>query len=237
METLQEWLKSKEVEYLRRCSIKQLMEKEFSRNPMRAIFYRPNIFYSPCDGIVLYKKVVDPDKELLSIKGESLTLQDIMCDYSYSEKSLVIGMFLSIYDVHFCRMPTNGFVKIERLPSLYIENLTMTKLENSIIKEGKIDYDTLEYLFTNERWITRIYYPRYNMEYYLVEIADLEVNAIVHYASNGDYLLQGQRLSFVTYGSHVDMIIPYRRNLKVLIPDDNVYHVKAGIDGVVKIED
>jgi phosphatidylserine decarboxylase len=222
---LKDWISSEEVQNIRKMSWKDILEKEFNRNPIRPIHYRSNVLYSPNDGVILHSKIVKPDDEYLNIKGRKLTLRQILQDPKYSEESLAIGIFLTVYDMHYSKMPTDGLIKclwkeVEGVSS------GMFNLEKLITRKGEIDSNLEEYLFTNERWIFEIQNIRHGFKYYIVQIADTDVNIILPYIKNKwTYKMQGETFSFVTYGSHTEIIIPVKYNPVYLVPRDDVYHV------------
>jgi len=230
---LKDWLSSDEVQHIRNLSWKDILEKEFNRNPIRPIFYSPNLLYSPNDGIVLHSKIVKPKDEYLNIKGRKLTVQDLLQDPNYSEDSLAIGVFLTVYDMHYSKMPTDGLIKCKWLEMEGISS-GMYSLERLIVQQGKIDENLEDYLFSNERWIFEIQNIRNGLKYYIVQVADPDVNIILPYIKDKwNYKMQGETFSFVTYGSHAEVIVPIKYKPKLLVPQDDFYHVSTS-DSIVQ---
>ena len=231
---LKDWLSSDEVQHIRSLSWKDILEKEFNRNPIRPVFYSPKILYSPNDGILLHSKIVKPSDEYLNIKGRKLTVQDLLQDSSYKEESLAIGIFLTVYDMHYSKMPSDGLIKCKWLEMEGISS-GMFPLEKLIIQSGKIDTNLEDYLFTNERWIFEVQNIRNELKYYIVQVADPDVNIILPYIKDKwNYKMQGETFSFVTYGSHTEVIIPTKYHPTFLLPKDDIYHISTS-DTIVRI--
>ena len=151
---------------------------------------------------------------------------------------LVIGIFLTAMDVHINRIPTNGFLKHDHLDSLKTNNLTMREMEKQILDELDFDYDKMNYALVNERVKNTIYFPYLNQPYYLLQIADFEVDVISHFRDQNEYFTQGERFSAIHLGSQVDLIIPFINPIlefESMVDDKIRFHVEAGVDELVKI--
>ena len=237
MHTVREWLARPDVHRIGEASVYELVSEKFFRDPMRPLLYDPSVFYSPADGFILYSLTVGPNEKIVEVKGRNLTTRELLRDPMYSAASLVIGVFLTFYDVHVNRLPTNGFVHFRRLPAFGDES--MVPVERSILRHQLLDKNDLGYAFVNERVVTRVYSPRLRQFYYLVQIADREVDTICLFAQNGEYLKQGQRFGAIRYGSQVDLIIPLTRqfwNFTSLVHGKELYHVEAGTDPLVRVQ-
>ena len=131
-------------------------------------------------------------------------------------------------------MPYGGRIKWEHLPPIQTKNVPMIQLEKDLFV-GKFNKNTLGYLFTNERALNTVYVPSLDYEYYMLQIADEDIDVIVHYAQQGDFVHQGSRYGMIRYGSQVDLILPLPApfEYELLVPD--FYHVEAG-DPLIKIK-
>jgi phosphatidylserine decarboxylase len=102
------------------------------------------------------------------------------------------------------------------------------------VKSGrKVSGVKNQYLYNNARMLNTFYVPQYDYKYYVVQVADYDVNAILPFATKQkDKMMQGDRFSFIRWGSQCDLILPLRKDLRIkpLIPVD--YHVEAGVDKV-----
>src|SRR5271157_224625 len=142
MQTVSEWLRRKDVQRVRASSVEEIVTERFFRDPMRPVHYDPTVFYSPADGFILYSMVVGPADRIVQVKGRDLTVRELLQDPTYSAKrSLVVGVFLSFYDVHWNRIPTDGFVHFRRVP--VIGNEPMNAVEASILHGGQVNPDDL----------------------------------------------------------------------------------------------
>ena len=94
----------------------------------------------------------------------------------------------------------------------------------------------MHYLKTNARMLNTLHALELNYTYYITQIADDQVNVITHFTTKqAEWFDQGQRFSFVRWGSQVELILPVddRYEFKSLIP--KLYHVEAGLDKLVEI--
>ena len=175
---------------------------------MRNILYDPSLLYSPADGVVLYAHdVVKPD-DFLEIKGKEFTLSDILNDPKYDQPSLVVGVFMTSYDIHVNRVPTNAYYLEERpTDSIYTHNDSMLTVENDLFTEFGYDREDLGYIFANERKISTFYSPQVGGRFYIVQIGDKDIDVIQNWGV-GNHLFQGERMGAIRWGSQVDLIIP-----------------------------
>jgi phosphatidylserine decarboxylase len=231
-----EWLKSEEVKGLRDMPIGKLVSKEFFRDPLRPVYIDPTVLYAPADGIVLYAyDDIGPDEAVVEIKGKKFTVRDALDDKAYEPRSLVVGIFMTIYDVHINRLPTGGCITAEhRTPYLFTPNISMEFEEEDIVKKAMPEEKDLSYLFCNERKIVSVYNPKIKIKYYLVQIAEKDVDVILNWGMGKDHT-QGDRYGEVRYGSQVDLIIPLTGKTKYEMLAKKNYHVQAGVDAIVRI--
>lgn len=113
----------------------------------------------------------------------------------------------------------------------------MIAMENAILDDLRIDLDEAAYLRQNQRMINRIYSPQLRQSYYLLQIADYDVDCILPYRLSQNMPFgQGERFSQIRHGSQVELVIPltYRYGLEIVQPDG--CHVQAGLDPLVKID-
>lgn len=233
---LKEWLASEEVQDLKRKGQGKLASKEFFRDPLRSIHMDPDAFYSPADGVILYVyPSIGPKEAIVEVKGKKFTVQKLIDKEDYQEKSIVIGIFMTQFSVHVNRMPTHGYLTQEtQTPYLFTPNISMVLEENAILKEAQIQPEDMGYLFMNERKVVRIYYPRIRSHYFLIQIAEKDVDVILNFGI-GKHQQQGDRYGIVRFGSQVDMVIPLCGKTKYQIHAKEKYYVKAGIDKLVTI--
>lgn len=233
---LQEWLDT-EVKSVKEKSIKWLSEEYFFRDPTRPYYLNPDYFYAPADGIILYQKIVRPDECLVEIKGKPYTLQQALQNPAYHRESLVVGIFMTFYDIHVNRIPLGGYLSYQRLEAITSYNRPMLEMEKAIVNHLRLTpKEDAEYLFFNERVSNTIYAPTLQQAYYVLQIGDYDVGLIVPYATKQHQpFFQNRRFSQIRYGSQVDLIVPLSRRYDFKLLQSEGMHVEAGIDPLIKI--
>lgn len=234
---LQDWLEN-DVQPYRDKSVSWLSQFHFFRDPIRPTYSDLSYFFSPADGIILYQRTLHPDECLVEIKGRSYSLRDAMRDPGSEAESLVIGIFMTFFDVHTNRIPYPGSISYTQLEPVDTYNHPMLDVEKSILRDLRISQDSLDYLHHNQRMLNRIYSPHLGQEYYVLQIADYDVDCIVPYKlKQNQHLAQGQRFSQVRYGSQVDLIVPLSSRFDFEPVQQTGDHVEAGTDPVIRVRD
>tara|TARA_R110000751_G_scaffold11771_10_gene40978 strand:+ start:1168 stop:1932 length:765 start_codon:yes stop_codon:yes gene_type:complete len=232
-EKLEDWLNG-EVAELTKMSVGELSNNFFFRDPIRPIFIDYEHFYSPSDGTILYQKIVQPGEQVLEIKGIDYTIQDVMGDSEFNKPSLVIGIFMSFYDVHINRIPYGGVLRYKRLEPIESTNKPMLAVEKDILNKV-INPNNMAYLKYNERMSNQVYVPSLDYTYHLIQIADEDVNVIAPFKQQGDLCAQNERFSLIRWGSQVDLVLPLDSRYEFETMLDDTMHVNAGLDKLIKI--
>jgi len=246
MKSLTEWLNSEEIRKLRKTNIRRMLEQVFLRDPMRTIYYDPEIMYSPVDGVVLYvHEKINPNDEIVDIKGKVYNLKKVLENDNYNSPSIVIGIFLTFFSVHMSRIPTNGFIKVRSIDPIITNNLSMRDMENDILKQivhPRRFRRSLEFLYYNQRDVVEVVHPL-GFKYYVVLIADQEVNANVFLIDeDGEFVNQGDRICIIRWGSLGELVIPLNNQiefeclLKSPKKTEDFVYVEAGIDPLIRIK-
>ena len=234
---LEDWLNG-EVAELSKLPIGELSNTFFFRDPLRPTYIDNEHFYSPADGTILYQKVVLPGapccENIVEIKGKNYTLQDVMGDKDYNKPSLVIGIFMSFYDVHINRIPYSGVLKYNRLEPIESTNKPMLAVEKDILN-NVINPNNMDYLKYNERVLNTIYNSTLDYTYHIVQIADEDVNVIAPFKQQGDLCTQNERFSLIRWGSQVDLVLPIDKRFSFELLLKETMHVNAGLDKLIKI--
>ena len=232
---LEDWLDT-EVEELSKMPVGDLSNTFFFRDPLRPNYIDFEHFYSPADGTILYQKFIEnPSDPIVEIKGINYTLQDVVGDKDYNVPSLVIGIFMSFYDVHINRIPYGGILSYKPLEAIESTNKPMLATEKDILNAA-INPNNLEYLKFNERMWNKIYSPSLDYTYYLIQIADEDVNVISHFTNKQhDLFAPNERFSLIRWGSQVDLVLPLDNRFNFELVLDDTMHVNAGLDKLVKI--
>ena len=230
---LEDWLNG-EVKELQKLPVGELSNIFFFRDPLRPNYIDHEHFYSPADGTILYQKVVQPDESVVEIKGMNYTLKDVMGDSDYNKPSLVIGIFMSFYDVHINRIPYGGILKYRHLEPIESTNKPMLAVEKDILNKV-INPNNMDYLKYNERMFNQVYVPSLDYTYYLIQIADEDVNVIAPFKHQMDLVAQNERFSLIRWGSQVDLVLPLDERFDFELVLDDAMHVNAGLDKLVKL--
>jgi phosphatidylserine decarboxylase len=199
------------------------------------VYNDPTVFYSPADGIILYAhEEVRPTEPIVEIKGRNFTVRDILADHRYEYPSIVIGIFMTQYDVHVNRVPTRGFLnQCRSTPYLHTPNVSMV-LEEQDILEGHPEQADMGYLFQNEKCVSQVYCPDIRGCYYIIQIAEKDVNVIQNWGE-GEFFQQGDRYGQVRWGSQVDLVIPLMERVQYEVLAQERTHVEGGVDALIKI--
>lgn len=232
---LREWLDT-DVANVRDKPMRWLSEQYFFRDPTRAIYSDPAYFFPPADGIILYSKQVDPAEAIIDIKGKSYSLREAMRDVVFNQPCLVIGIFMTFYDVHINRIPYAGNLCYKELDTIDTYNYPMIEVEKDILEEIIPYTRNAEYLFNNQRIINRIFNLELKQYYYVLQVADYDVDSITPFKlKQNQPFAQNQRFSQIRYGSQVDLIIPLSARYRFDPLLEVGLHVEAGIDPLVRI--
>src|SRR5882724_2703163 len=233
--TLEEWLKT-DVQPLEDKSVSWLSQFHFFRDPMRPSYSDLSYFFSPADGIIIYQKRVGPEEPIVEIKGKPYSLQDSLRDKTFKSESLVIGIFMTFFDVHVNRVPYPGQLSYKELDPIDTYNHPMLDVEKHILQELRIPTETLEYLHHNQRMVNKIYSSELGLSYYVLQVADYDVDCITPFdLKQNQAAAQGERFSQVRYGSQVDLIVPLSSRFEFTTLQEDGNHVEAGIDPLIQV--
>jgi len=234
--TLQEWLGT-DVAEVKDRPMRWISEQYFFRDPNRPVFSDNAYFYPPADGIILYARRVKPDEPIIDIKGHPYSLQTAMRDKGYDRESLVIGIFMTFYDVHINRVPYPGRLCYRELDTIDTYNYPMINVEHDLLDEVTPYTRNADYLFNNQRVLNRFFSMDLRDHYHVLQVADYDVDAITPFRlKQNQHFAQNERFSQIRYGSQVDLIIPLSEDYSYRPLLDVGMHVEAGIDPLVRIE-
>jgi phosphatidylserine decarboxylase len=232
---LEDWLTT-DVRPFRNQPISWISQHHFFRDPIRPSYSDPRYFFAPADGIILYQRKVRADEAIVEIKGKTYCLQDALRDPHYDAESLVIGIFMTFFDVHVNRIPYPGRLSYREEDPIDTYNHPMLAMEKDLLDDLRITTDSLEYLHHNQRMINRIHADDLMQDYYVLQIADYDVDCITPFTVKQDQpFSQGQRFSQIRYGSQVDLIIPLSSSFNFTTVQETGDHVEAGIDPIVEV--
>jgi len=180
----------------------------FYRDPERVAPDSDAMVVSPADGEIVYvKRSRDGRLPVASKHGASVALDELTHTVLHQRDAVVVGIAMSFLDVHVNRAPIAGRVVSSRhFPGRF----------------GSLRRP--EMVFENERTTTLI--AGGALEVAVVQIASRLVRQIVSYVREGDDVTLGQRIGIIRLGSQVDVVLPHRRDLCVLVGEGD--RVTAG---------
>jgi phosphatidylserine decarboxylase len=233
---LKEWVES-DVSEFRDKPLNWLSQYHFFRDPTRPVYSDTRYFFSPADGVVLYGRTVDAGEPLVDIKGKPYSVREALRDPHYHHRSLVIGIFMTFFDVHVNRIPYPGRLSYRLLDPIDTLNHPMLDVEKGILEDLRLSMHHAGYLHHNQRVVNRVDSSRLGHSYYVLQVADYDVDSITPFTLRQNHpCYQGQRFSQIRYGSQVDLIIPTCRChdfLPLVAPET---HVEAGVDPLVEVK-
>jgi len=231
---LKEWVEN-DVKPMVNKDFGWLSSTFFLRDPKRPNYFDSDYFFSPADGIIIYQGLFKPDESLVEIKGINYNLKQALQDESFDQECYVIGIYMTFYNVHVNRIPYSGLLSYQELAPIKSRNLPMVTEEYKLL-EGIIDFSEAKYMYSNQRIINKIYSSKLKQSYYVLQMADYDVNCIIPFKREQNRRFhQNERFSIVRWGSQVDCIIPKSEifNFEFLLKPGLV--VEAGLDKLVKI--
>ena len=233
--SLRAWLES-DVEQVHDRPMRWLSGEYFFRDPVRPMYSDPNYFFPPADGVVLYARQVAPDQAIVDIKGRAYSLQTALRDARFDAECLVIGIFMTFYDVHVNRIPYAGRLVYRELDPISTLNDPMIGVEKDLLDELRPYTRHAAYLFNNQRVVNRIFSMDLRQHYYVLQVADYDVDCITPFRlKQNQCFAQNERFSQIRYGSQVDLIIPLSDHWTFTPLLGEGMHVEAGIDPLVRI--
>ena len=143
---------------------------------------------------------------------------------------------MTVYDVHINRIPYPGRLSYKELDPLRCINYPMLDVEKGLIENLCFASKNAFYLHYNQRMLNEIFSPNLNLHYYILQIADYDVNTILPFElKQNQFFFQNQRFSQIRFGSQVDLIVPITKKMELQTLLSVEEHVEAGIDPLIKI--
>ena len=196
----------------------------FFRDPPRTPPEEAGIL-SPADGTVVYVRKVGQGEDVVTVKqGVPARIEDILRE-DLDRTKLVIGIFMSPFDVHYNRAPLAGEVGFIRHHPALGKNLLMGPMHLRILMKRKPYYENSLHIVQNERTVTCLQgeYRGSPLALYVVQIGSRNVHGIDSYFQAGDRVERGATFGMIRIGSQVDLIVPWREGLQAQVrPGDRV---------------
>ncbi len=131
------------------------------------------------------------------------------------QPKLVIGIFMSPFNVHYNRAPLDGTVGFVHRHPAYGKNLNMGPMHWRILFGRKPLYENSVHIVQNERTVT-LFSAEYRcapLPLYAVQIGARTVNGIDSCYKEGDFVDRGATFGMIRIGSQVDLVVPWRADL------------------------
>jgi phosphatidylserine decarboxylase len=180
------------------------------------------------DGTVVYVKRLAADDQVIHVKrGLAARLSDILREDAGLPK-LLIGVFMSPFDVHYNRAPLSGTVEFVRHHPGRGRNAHMGPMHWRIVTRRPPYYAGSVHIVQNERTVTKINGRLRGkaLSCYIVQIAAKTVAGIDSYVRPGDSLPKGAVFGMIRIGSQVDIVIPWRDGMNIRVREGDT--VRAG---------
>lgn len=177
----------------------------FPRDPARTV--DPDaVIASPADGRIVYIADVAGGTVPIAIKGKTaIPLADVVKGQSRPSQGVLIGIFMSPFDVHYQRSPIAGRVaEVSYHPARY--NYVMGSMFLRNLFRIQPMYARSPHIVANERNVVHI--EGRDRDAYVVQIADQQVNKIDCYVAPGDEVRAGEKIGMIRRGSQVDLFVP-----------------------------
>ena len=163
--------------------------------------------------MVYVKKIEEGTIPVSEKNGRSFRLDEFAGTQAMAPSGYLIGTAMTYLDVHVNRAPIAGKTRL-------LKHITGRFLS---LKHP-------EAVFQNERAVTVIEGPDITIG--VVQIASRLVRNIISFVQPGDTVRQGQRFGKIRFGSQVDLVVPDRPALEILVaPGDKL---KAGVSIVAR---
>jgi phosphatidylserine decarboxylase len=177
------------------------------------------------DGTVVYVKKLTEGDDVISVKrGLAARLFDITREDAGLPK-LLIGVFMSPFNVHYNRAPLAGTVEFVRHHPGRGRNLHMGPMHWRVLARREPYYAGSAHIVQNERTVTKINGTLKGsaLSCYIVQIAAKTVAGIDSYVQTGDDVARGAIFGMIRIGSQVDIVLPWRDDLRICVqPGDRV---------------
>jgi len=176
----------------------------FPRDPERRIDQSARIV-APADGRVVYVAPVEEGVVPIAVKERwEIPLDEIVKGDERPPAGVLIGIFMSPFDVHYQRSPIAGVVgEVSYHPTSFNHVMGSMFLRNLVGMEPL--HAKSPHIYNNERNVIRI--DGEELTAFVVQIADQQVNKIDCYVTPGDRVEMGDRIGMIRRGSQVDVFV------------------------------
>lgn len=176
----------------------------FPRDPERQIDPSARIV-APADGRIVYVAAVEEGVVPIAVKERrEIPLDEIVKGDERPPAGVLIGIFMSPFDVHYQRSPIAGVVgEVSYHPTSFNHVMGSMFLRNLVGMEPL--HAKSPHIHDNERNVIRI--DGEELTAFVVQIADQQVNKVECYVTPGDRVEMGDRIGMIRRGSQVDVFV------------------------------
>jgi len=202
----------------------------FPRDPQRQINHQACIL-APADGRVIYIREVEDGVIPISVKDRAeIPLNEVVKGHDGLKAGVIVGIYLSPFDVHYQRSPISGKVVHVSYHSV-ADNYVMASMYLRNLFRIQPMYSNSPHIWENERNVIHI--ANESLDVYLVQIADRYVNKIECYVNEGDTVEKGEKVGMIRLGSQVDLFISKARPADVagVQVGDQIYAGESSLSG------
>jgi phosphatidylserine decarboxylase len=176
-----------------------ILAYRFYRDPERKIPERRDAIVSPADGAVIYVRHSREGFLPVSTKqGRNYMLRELTKTSLHYDDAVVIGVAMSFLDVHVNRAPIQGRITLQRHFAGIFGSLRLPEMA-----------------FENERVTTVL--EQNGLQVAVVQIASRLVRQIASFVHENEEVSLGQRIGVIRFGSQVDLVLPGRDDVQVLV--------------------
>jgi phosphatidylserine decarboxylase len=178
----------------------------FFRDPPRRAPADPDVIVAPCDGRVIYVQHIENGQVVSQKLGTQIPIEEITKSPDAPRSGVLIGIYMSPYDVHFNYAPMTGRVRtiVHTQAKLNLPMVDLWEYIQFVWLRRAVNLLGHAFHLQNER---NTIVMEGSCKLAMVEIADKVVNKIDCYVQEGEELRQGQKISFIKRGSQVDLIL------------------------------
>ncbi len=199
----------------------------FFRNPPRHPPAGGSIL-CPADGTVVYVKHFQPGEAVLSIKQGLEARLDEIAPSDLQGARILIGVFMSPFDVHYNRAPIDGTVEWVRHHPARGGNLHMTSMHWRTLLGIRPFHGESPHVLQNERTVTKFQgsFKGAPIGCCVIQIAGGSVRGIDSYFPEGSAVARGEVFGMIRIGSQVDLLVPALDFMRVRVEPGQ--RVRAG---------
>ena len=233
---LKEWVATDVAAFCKKSPV-DAAHTAFFRDPPRVMWGNRELFAAPADGVITTQGRFDPEADLVDVKGSKTAINDLLGPHAIDGPALVSAIFMTFADVHINRAPTDCIMTRHPLPPIRTANQPMLFAERGLLEEAKILRADLGFMRTNGRVVNKCFCGPLRDTYYLVQIADSDVNVIVPFKEVPTATCrQNERFGMIRWGSMCVLILPLDPRYKFRTLCKVADHVEAGNDALVRVD-